>query len=142
MNLADTALELNPDNEGAAHLKIIASAILHAHRYNAAHLDSLADEHIEIKNALYGAELQPVSLWNAERVSRWLRNDIHLPEYAEAFAKEEVTGQLLLMLTYEDLRNELGVESNLHRKKILRGVELARAEEEEDAIEESSESMG
>ena len=32
MNLADTALELNPDNEGAAHLKIIASAILHAHR--------------------------------------------------------------------------------------------------------------
>ena len=79
-----------------------------------------------------------MSLWNAERVSRWLRNDIHLPEYAEAFAKEEVTGQLLLMLTYEDLRNELGVESNLHRKKILRGVELARAEEEEDAIEEVS----
>ena len=78
------------------------------HRYNAARLDSLADEHIEIKNALYGAELQPVSLWNAERVSRWLRNDIHLPEYAGAFAKEEVTGQLLLMLTYEDLRNELG----------------------------------
>ena len=44
---------------------------------------------------------------------------LDLPEYREAFLKERVDGQVLLQLTEEVLSTELGVDSKLHRIRIM-----------------------
>ena len=58
-----------------------------------------------------------VADWTVEDVSRWL-DTISLSQYKRAFAEASVDGQFLTELRNEDLRDVLGVEHELHRKKI------------------------
>lgn len=44
---------------------------------------------------------------------------LDLPEYKEAFLRERVDGQVLLQLTEDVLCTELGVDSKLHRIRIM-----------------------
>ena len=59
-----------------------------------------------------------VSLWNVDNVIEWLES-ISLGQYAEAFRDGAIDGPFLSQLTDDDIRNVLGVEHRLHRKKII-----------------------
>lgn len=45
---------------------------------------------------------------------------MNLRQYKQAFAEEQVNGDILSGLTDEDLQNELGIAKRLHRLRILR----------------------
>ena len=59
-----------------------------------------------------------VESWSINDVCRWLTS-ISLSQYQSAFQEGAVDGSFLCELTDDDLRNTLGVEHRLHRKKIL-----------------------
>jgi len=59
-----------------------------------------------------------VESWSVNDVSRWLTS-ISLSQYQSSFKEGAVDGSFLCELTDDDLRNTLGVEHRLHRKKIL-----------------------
>ncbi|VVD02433.1 unnamed protein product [Leptidea sinapis] len=61
-----------------------------------------------------------VKSWGIKEVQTWLES-IELGEYAEAFAKHDVTGRELLSLARRDLR-DLGVTKVGHVKRILQAV--------------------
>lgn len=73
------------------------------------------------KGQLPGQESLKVSSWSVDDVSRWLQT-ISLGQYAEAFIDAAVDGEFLYDLNDDDLKNTLGVEHRLHRKKILNCV--------------------
>ena len=56
--------------------------------------------------------------WSVNDVSKWLTS-ISLSQYQASFKEGAVDGTFLCELTDDDLRNTLGVEHRLHRKKIL-----------------------
>ncbi|CAN0469958.1 unnamed protein product, partial [Phaeothamnion confervicola] len=81
---------------------------------------------------LPGQEPLRVSAWSVEDVARWLQT-LALPQYREAFVDAAVDGAFLYDIDEDDLRNTLGVEHRLHRKKLLNAIErLRRAEAERD----------
>jgi len=59
-----------------------------------------------------------VESWSVNDVSRWLTS-ISLSQYQSSFKEGAVDGTFLCELTDDDLRNTLGVEHRLHRKKIM-----------------------
>ena len=59
-----------------------------------------------------------VESWSINDVCRWLTS-ISLSQYQSAFQEGAVDGSFLCELIDDDLRNTLGVEHRLHRKKIL-----------------------
>jgi hypothetical protein len=63
-----------------------------------------------------------MATWRVRDVTAWLCEDLELPQYSEAFSIAAVDGPMLLTLTDTDLRDELGVASMLHRRKVLRAV--------------------
>lgn len=66
--------------------------------------------------------LLPTALkWSVDDVSKWL-SKIALSQYKEVFRDGSIDGPFLFQLSDEDLRNVLGVEHPLHRKKILFSV--------------------
>lgn len=70
---------------------------------------------------LPGQEETRVSAWSVEDVAKWLRT-LSLGQYAEAFIDSAVDGEFLYDLNDDDLKNTLGIEHRLHRKKILNCV--------------------
>ena len=58
-----------------------------------------------------------IGLWTVADVSHWL-DSLALGQYKDALADAAVDGAFLCELTDEDLRNTLGIEHALHRKKI------------------------
>ena len=69
-----------------------------------------------------------VQAWSVSDVTKWL-GTLSLGQYRETFKDGAVDGAFLYALTDDDLRNTLGVEHRLHRKKILFSIEeLKRAE--------------
>jgi len=79
-----------------------------------------------------GQEPIKVSAWTVQDVARWLQT-LKLSQYQEAFIDAAIDGEFLYDLNDDDLKNTLGVEHRLHRKKILNFVErLKRAEYEHD----------
>lgn len=40
--------------------------------------------------------------------------------YKDSFTKEQITGEILSDLNAEDLRDELGVSSKIHRMKLMK----------------------
>merc|ERR1711871_1838725 len=71
--------------------------------------------------ALPGQEEEDPRAWSVEDVGEWL-SSLALAQYREAFADAAVDGAFLMDLNDEDLRNTLGIDHNLHRKKILNSV--------------------
>jgi hypothetical protein len=65
-----------------------------------------------------------------------------LGQYKDAFADAAVDGSFLLELSDEDLRNTLGMEHSLHRKKILTTVARLRAAEEAKRADKAAWAQG
>ena len=59
--------------------------------------------------------------WTTNDVGRFLASaDIcKMPQYVEKFAEEGIDGEMLLELTDGELKDDLGIASRMHRKKIL-----------------------
>merc|ERR1719174_2567702 len=77
-----------------------------------------------------GQEALKVSAWSVEDVARWLQT-LSLGQYREAFIDASVDGAFLYDLNEDDLKNTLGIEHRLHRKKIINMItklKLAEAE--------------
>jgi CheY-like chemotaxis protein len=77
-----------------------------------------------------GQEAPEVNLWTVGDVSTWLET-LALGQYRDSFADAAIDGGFLAELTDDDLRNTLGIEHALHRKKILTSVLKLRVAEEE-----------
>lgn len=77
---------------------------------------------------LPGQEGLNVSAWSVEDVSRWLQT-LALGQYSETFIDAAVDGEFLYDLNDDDLKNTLGVEHKLHRKKILNCVQRMKVAE-------------
>ncbi|KAJ8602420.1 hypothetical protein CTAYLR_001223 [Chrysophaeum taylorii] len=75
-----------------------------------------------------GQEALKVSAWSVEDVARWLQT-LSLGQYREAFIDAAVDGAFLYDLDDDDLRNTLGIEHRLHRKKILNMTNKLRTAE-------------
>lgn len=81
---------------------------------------------------LPGQQLLRVSAWSVEDVAKWLQT-LSLGQYSEAFIDSAVDGEFLYDLNDDDLKNTLGIEHRLHRKKILGCVHrLKLAEAQKD----------
>jgi len=73
-----------------------------------------------------------VGAWTVTDVSKWLQS-ISLGQYRTSFMDAAVDGAFLFDINDEDLKNTLGVEHRLHRKKILATiVRLKEAQETRD----------
>ncbi|KAJ1456598.1 hypothetical protein M885DRAFT_463166 [Pelagophyceae sp. CCMP2097] len=77
-----------------------------------------------------GDEALKVSAWSVDDVARWLQT-LSLGQYREAFIDAAVDGAFLYDLDDDDLRNTLGIEHKLHRKKIMNMTNKLRAAEAE-----------
>jgi hypothetical protein len=71
--------------------------------------------------AVAGQEKTEVSMWTVGDVANWL-DTLSLGQYKDAFADAAVDGAFLFDLTDDDLRNTLGIQHALHRKKILGAI--------------------
>ena len=60
--------------------------------------------------------------WSVEEVVEWLCECLQLGQYADTFREGSVDGSFLHVLNDEDLKNFLGIEHGLHRKKILHHI--------------------
>ena len=58
-------------------------------------------------------------------VVRWL-DDVGLPQYKDRFLEARVDGQVLNLLTVDDLLNGLRVSNQLHHLSIKRGIQVSR----------------
>jgi len=74
-----------------------------------------------------------VESWSISDVCRWLTS-ISLSQYQSAFQEGAVDGSFLCELTDDDLRNTLGVEHRLHRKKILFSIRCLKNYANENQI--------
>lgn len=84
------------------------------------------------RGQLPGQQQLQVSSWSVDDVTKWLQT-LSLGQYAEAFADSAVDGEFLYDLNDDDLKNTLGIEHRLHRKKILNCVarlKMAEAQHE------------
>ncbi|XP_071546751.1 NAD(+) hydrolase sarm1 isoform X5 [Panulirus ornatus] len=62
---------------------------------------------------------QQVPLWTPEDVEEWVKQ-IGFSQYCEDFIKSRVDGDLLLQLTEENLREDIGVKNGILRQRFLR----------------------
>ncbi|GMF41283.1 unnamed protein product [Phytophthora fragariaefolia] len=130
---------------GAHHLTLDSAAAVSQHRWpenSAAETPSKAAASFNGLAAMNPAGFQPsippggfpgqqplqTAGWSVSDVGRWL-DTLALAQYKRAFADATVDGALLLHLTDDDLRNSLGMEHHLHRKKVLTTVEEMRVRE-------------
>lgn len=63
--------------------------------------------------------------WNSEDVKKWLQL-IGLEMYQESFQEMRVDGLTIFELQEEDIEVELNIKVKLHRKKIVKALELLR----------------
>ena len=72
----------------------------------------------EAKKMLEEPFPEDITVWTVDDVCRWL-DTISLSQYKRAFREGSVDGSFLTELRSEDLRDILGMEHELHRKKVL-----------------------
>jgi hypothetical protein len=71
------------------------------------------------------ANSRQVMSWTEKHVKIWLKL-IGMDVYSDAFVREEIDGQVLLELTENHLKNDLGVPILGHRLLILKSIEILR----------------
>lgn len=71
-----------------------------------------------------------VARWTVRDVGEWLKS-LSLGQYRDQFSDAAVDGAFLYDLTDEDLKNTLGIEHALHRKKILNSVRRLKKQDAE-----------
>jgi hypothetical protein len=81
-----------------------------------------ASGYSQLHSAGMSAESLPIH-WTVEQVGSWL-DQIGLGVHRATFLENEVDGRLLLKLTADEIKHELGVTSGLQAKKIVSKVEL------------------
>ena len=72
--------------------------------YNDAKSNQVVAQHIPEHRA--GA----IATWKVEHVSKWLSEEVELPQYAARFEEMSIDGLLVCELTETDLREELHVK--------------------------------
>jgi len=91
---------------------------------------------LEVQNRpgkLPGQQQLQVSAWSVSDVSNWLQT-LSLGQYSEAFIDSAIDGEFLYDINDDDLKNTLGIEHRLHRKKILNSISrLKQAELQREA---------
>lgn len=65
---------------------------------------------------------QQVPLWSVEDVREWVKQ-IGFAEYEKNFSDSRVDGDLLLQLTEENLRDDIGIENGIRRRRFKRELE-------------------
>ncbi|XP_044267301.1 NAD(+) hydrolase sarm1 isoform X2 [Tribolium madens] len=65
---------------------------------------------------------QQVPLWSAEDVEEWVKQ-IGFAQYAPSFVESRVDGDLLLQLTEENLREDIGLTNGIKRKRFTRELQ-------------------
>jgi hypothetical protein len=80
------------------------------------------------KGELPGQQKLQVSSWSVEDVAKWLQS-LSLGQYCEAFIDSAIDGEFLYDLNDDDLKNTLGIEHRLHRKKILNCIQRLKMAE-------------
>ncbi|CAH1112715.1 unnamed protein product [Psylliodes chrysocephalus] len=65
---------------------------------------------------------QQVPLWSAEDVEEWVKQ-IGFPDIASSFVDSRVDGDLLLQLTEENLRDDIGLRNGIKRKRFTRELQ-------------------
>ncbi|XP_037043747.1 NAD(+) hydrolase sarm1 isoform X4 [Bradysia coprophila] len=65
---------------------------------------------------------QQVPLWSVEDVSQWVKQ-IGFTEYIKNFYDSRVDGDLLLQLTEENLREDIGISNGIRRRRFRRELE-------------------
>ena len=69
---------------------------------------------------------QQVPLWSVQDVKEWVRQ-IGFPNHCESFAEVcKVDGDLLLQLTEEMLRDDIGMRNAILRKRFMRELALLK----------------
>ena len=64
-------------------------------------------------------------LWTEEDISKWL-DFIKMSEYNQKFQNMKIDGYIILELEESDLEQELGITLRLHRKRIMKGLEILK----------------
>ena len=82
---------------------------------------------------LPGQEEEDPRAWSVEDVGEWL-SSLALGQYRESFADAAVDGAFLMDLNDADLRNTLGIDHSLHRKKIINSIGRLRQQVQMDLI--------
>lgn len=80
---------------------------------------------------------QQVPGWTCADVQYWVKK-IGFEEYVEKFAKQMVDGDLLLQLTENDLKHDVGMISGLHRKRFLRELQTLKVAADYSSVDESN----
>ena len=57
--------------------------------------------------------------WSVEQVVAWLERQVGLREHSPAFRTNGIDGEMLLLLSEDDLRDDLGIESRDHVARLL-----------------------
>ncbi|XP_046980677.1 NAD(+) hydrolase sarm1 isoform X7 [Schistocerca americana] len=65
---------------------------------------------------------QQVPLWSTEDVREWVKQ-IGFAEYANNFTESRVDGDLLLQLTEENLRDDIGIGNGIRRRRFTRELQ-------------------
>lgn len=65
-----------------------------------------------------------VMMWSCQDVAKWL-NSLSLPQFADSFVANEISGAILLDVSLDDL-DYMGIKVLAHRKLILKGIEDLR----------------
>lgn len=86
------------------------------------------DDHISVDELWQSWAQSAVHNWTNEEVIEWLKNSVHLPQYADVFVTAAINGSDVPRLATEEnglLQNELGIKDPKHRKKIgLRAMDI------------------
>ncbi|KAJ3065280.1 polar growth protein [Podochytrium sp. JEL0797] len=88
--------------------------------HDAATIKSHAGDTISLRS------MEPNDEWTVEMVSEWVRQKGASDEVAAAFVQQEIDGSVLLSLSADDLKNELGVSALGVRRKIMSAIEKLR----------------
>lgn len=69
-----------------------------------------------------GYTADEVRRWRTSDVNNWL-TDIGLPQYHTKMTEKAIDGNDLIMLTREDIHDELGIHDKLHSQKLIRLIQ-------------------
>ncbi len=127
-----SAISSSADTAAAAAAAAAAATIPSLHHLNLGVDDILAAgdqkkrleeaeklKRLEDAKVAMGEQFHPdVKKWRVRDVCRWL-DTLTLGQYKKAFEEAAVDGEFLMELRTEDLRDVLGVEHQLHVRKII-----------------------
>ncbi|KAI9351356.1 hypothetical protein BDR26DRAFT_850919 [Obelidium mucronatum] len=89
--------------------------------------ESLADDAVSLRSAATSSlAAAPDASWSVAMVAEWVKQKGAGDDVVRAFVDQDIDGAVLLSLTGEDLKTELGVLSFGLRRKILLAIEKAR----------------